>query len=136
MKSITEQNAKDIVSLLELTKKHLRTPRNERPYFQHRRILDGISEVLMKMQEHSPVIVANTLIPAGNYFVSVGIEITEIAILSKSSGDFVTFKNIKRSRKLTHIKRKFAKYLSCEDSFFFSHMGSEAVNLLIKKLKR
>jgi hypothetical protein len=78
-----------------------------------------------------------TVIKAGNFIVSIGsFNITEIAIISKSTGDFVKFKDIKKGGKLAKVKRKFKENLNSETTFTFSFMWPDTIAELIKFLKK
>ena len=49
-----------------------------------------------------------SLINAGNFQVSIGTyNISDVAIFSKSTGNFVKMSSIKKSKKLKSVKRKF-----------------------------
>lgn len=76
--------------------------------------------------------------PAGNFMVSIGhYSTTEVALFSKTSGNFVKLNkaNLKRSKTLRKIKRKFRSYLNSKETFTFSHMIPEVTNDLIQTLK-
>jgi len=76
-----------------------------------------------------------TLINAGNFQVSVGtFDEREIAIISKSSGEFVQIK--KAGKKLKSVKRKFKTWLNSDETFTFSFMTPDLVMELIKLLKK
>lgn len=76
-------------------------------------------------------------ISAGNFVVSVGVFTTgDIAIVSKSTGDFVSLSSTKRSKKLKSIKRKFKHFMCSEDQFFFSHFSDDMTVDLINMLKK
>ena len=78
----------------------------------------------------------SSLINAGNFIVSIGTHtISDVALISKSSGNFVSFKNIKKGGKLSKIKRKFKNKICDDNQFFFSFMSKEDVFNLIKILK-
>ena len=77
----------------------------------------------------------NTLINAGNFKISIGREITEIAILSKGTGDFCKFSDIKKGGKLAKTKRKFKLWLCSGEQFFFSFMQPTTTIELIKFLR-
>lgn len=79
----------------------------------------------------------NDQIKAGNHIVSIGtINISEVALISKRTDDFVEFKNIKKGGKLAKIKKKFSANLCSGDAFFFSHMTEETTQQLIDELKK
>lgn len=72
----------------------------------------------------------------GNFIVSIGtFDISEVAIFSKSSGDFVKQSSTKRSKKLKKVKRKFNSWLNSSNVFSFSHMTEKQVEELINLLK-
>lgn len=79
-----------------------------------------------------------TLINAGNYQVSVGTYSTgEIAIISKSSGEFVRLEHLpKKGGVLRKIKRKFKIYLNSEETLTFSHLPESMTLEMIKMLKK
>ena len=81
-------------------------------------------------------ITENTLYHAGNYQVSIGNPKTEVGIISKSSGDWVQIKHIRKGGLLARVKRKFKSYLNSNNTMHFSHMGKEQVILLIEMLKK
>ena len=77
------------------------------------------------------------VIKAGNFIVSIGsFNITDIAIISKSTGDFVKFKNIKKGGKLAKIKRKFKNNINSDTTFTFSFMQPDTTAELIKFLNK
>lgn len=76
-------------------------------------------------------------INAGNFQVSIGIyKITDVAIISKHTGDFAKFKNIKKGGKLFKINKKFKHWLNSRDTFTFEFMQPETTIELIKFLKK
>jgi hypothetical protein len=78
-----------------------------------------------------------SLINAGNFLISIGThEITEIAIISKSTGEFCRFSNIKKGGKLSKVKRKFKTWINSDETFTFSHMTKERTLELIEFLKK
>jgi len=80
--------------------------------------------------------VLNQQINAGNFIVSVGaFKKSEVAIISKSSGNFVELKQTKVSKKLKAIKRKFKTWINNGETFYFSHMQEEQVNQIVNILK-
>jgi len=84
-----------------------------------------------------PALKKATLISAGNFLVSIGTyKLTEIAIISKSTGEFVQQKQIKVSKKLKSAKRKFKANLNSNSTFTFSHMQPAQVYDLINLLKK
>ena len=77
------------------------------------------------------------LINAGNFQVSIGtFKITDVAIISKSTGKFVEFKNIVKGSKLSKVKRKFKLWLNSNETFTFEFMQPETTIELIKFLKK
>jgi hypothetical protein len=77
------------------------------------------------------------LINAGNFQVSIGtFNITDVAIISKSTGKFVEFKNIQKGGKLSKVKRKFKNFINSKDTFTFQFMQPETTIELIKFLKK
>ena len=78
----------------------------------------------------------NQKISAGNFIVSIGSDGTkDVAIFSKSTGDFVKLSSAKRSKKLSKIKRFFGSDLSCFNTFCFSWLGEDAIDRIILILK-
>jgi hypothetical protein len=78
-------------------------------------------------------------INAGNHIVSVGIRnTTDIAIISKTTGRFVKFKDIKKGGVLWKIKRnkKFKIFLCSDNDFCFSWMQDDMAIDLINLLRR
>lgn len=78
---------------------------------------------------------ANTLINCGSHEVSIGTDTTEIAIFSKTTGEFCKFKDIKKGGKLAKIKRKFKKHLISETDMVFKMQEDDAIEL-IEMLKK
>lgn len=77
------------------------------------------------------------LINAGNFQVSIGTyNITDVAIISKSSGNFVEFKNIVKGGKLSKVKSKFKLWLNSKETFTFQNMQPETTIQLINFLKK
>ena len=77
------------------------------------------------------------LINAGNFQVSIGtFNITDVAIISKSTCKFVEFKNIQKGGKLSKVKRKFKNFINSKDTFTFQFMQPETTIELIKFLKK
>lgn len=76
-------------------------------------------------------------ITAGNYIVSIGSrDTTDIAIVSKKTGEFVEIKNIVKGGKLEKVKRKFRKWLNSKETFTFQFMQPDTVKELIEFLKK
>lgn len=77
------------------------------------------------------------LINAKNHLISIGtFNTTDVAIISKSSGEFVKFKNIpKKNSPLNKIKLRFKSHLCSEDSLVFQWIGSDQVQQMIDILK-
>jgi len=74
-------------------------------------------------------------INAGNFIISIGaFDIREVAIISKSSGDFVKIANT--GVKLKKVKRKFRTWLNSDTTFTFSFMTEERIIELIELLKK
>ena len=74
-------------------------------------------------------------IKAGNFIVSIGaFDKREVAIISKSSGDFAKIKNA--GKKLKQVKRKFKTWLNSDETFTFSFMTEDLINDLITLLKK
>ena len=87
--------------------------------------------------ETSNLIKKQALIKAGNFLVAIGADkITDVAIISKSTGDFVKFKNIRKGGKLAKAKRKFKRWLNSDETFTFEFMQPEATLELINFLKK
>ncbi len=79
---------------------------------------------------------SNTILNCTNNFeVSIGTPETEIAIISKNTGTFVKLSQVKKSKKLRQIKRKFKWQLNNGQDFCFSWMFEEQALELIKILK-
>jgi hypothetical protein len=77
------------------------------------------------------------LINAGNFQVSIGTyNITDVAIISKSTGKFVEFKNIVKGGKLSKVKRKFKRNLNSSEEFAFGNMQPDTTIELINFLKK
>lgn len=73
-------------------------------------------------------------INAGNFIISIGtFDKREVAIISKSSGNFAKIKNA--GKKLLKVKRTFKAWLNSKDTFTFSHMTKDNTEELIKNLK-
>jgi len=82
------------------------------------------------------VIEKSNQINAGNYIVSIGTyNITDVAIISKSTGDFVEFKNIVKGGKLAKVKRKFKHWINNDTTFNFQFMPPNTTIELINFLR-
>jgi hypothetical protein len=79
----------------------------------------------------------NTLINAGNFQISIGSDIGDVAIISKHTGNFVEMKNIRKGGKLAKIKNRFKTNLNSKETFTFQFMqpatAIELINFLKKK---
>jgi len=83
------------------------------------------------------LIVKGNLISAGNFLVSIGaFDRSDVAIISKWSGDFVSLKSCKKSKKLKSVKRKFKIWLNNPDTFHFQFMTPDMTVDLINLLKK
>jgi len=79
----------------------------------------------------------NQQISAGNFIISIGRDgVRDVAIFSKSTGDFVKLTSKKRSKKLRAVHRKFNKFVSSFDTFCFSWFTDDMVVDLINILKK
>lgn len=79
----------------------------------------------------------STLIPCGHVSISIGTYSTSnVAIVSKHSGEFCQFKHIVKGGKLVKIKRKFKGHLTSTTEFCFGHMSDADILELIKMLKK
>ena len=77
-----------------------------------------------------------TLINAGNFQVSIGtFSSSEIAIISKSSGNFVNLEQIKTSKRLRKVKRLLKSNINSDSTFTFSFMQDDQIDKLIQILK-
>jgi hypothetical protein len=78
----------------------------------------------------------STLINAGNFQISIGTHsITDIAIISKKTGEFCKFSDIKRGGKLAKAKRKFKLWLCSTETLNFANMQPQTTIELINFLK-
>jgi len=76
------------------------------------------------------------LINAGNFQVSIGtFSSSEIAIISKSSGNFVNLEQIKTSKRLRKVKRLLKSNINSDSTFTFSFMQDDQIDKLIQILK-
>ena len=76
-------------------------------------------------------------INAGNFIVSIGsFNTAHVAIISKSSGNFVKLQQAKKSKKLRQVKRKFKSWINNDDTFNFDHMGDDMATQLIMMLRK
>lgn len=76
-------------------------------------------------------------INAGNYIVSIGTyKTTDVAIVSKNTGEFVKISNIRKGGKLEKAKRKFGRWLNSKDTFTFEFMQPDTVSDLVDFLKK
>jgi len=92
----------------------------------------GLTKTIIQMK----TLKSNTIINCTNNFeVSIGRPETEVAIISKNTGTFVKLSQVKKSKKLRQIKRKFGRHLNNETDFCFSWMFEEQALELIKILK-
>lgn len=79
----------------------------------------------------------NQQINAGNFIISIGKDgVKDVAIFSKTTGDFVKLTTKKRSKKLRAVHRKFNKFISSFDSFCFSWFTDDKVVDLINILRK
>jgi len=75
-------------------------------------------------------------INAGNFIISIGtFNAGHVAIISKSSGEFVLLKQAKISKKLRKIKRNFKSYINNDTTFNFEFMTEDLTIQLITILK-
>lgn len=73
-------------------------------------------------------------INTGSFIVSIGaFDKSEVAIISKSSGDFAMIKDA--GKKMKRIKRRFNMWLNSKETFTFSNMTKDLTVELIDKLK-
>ncbi len=76
-------------------------------------------------------------ISAGSFMISIGkFSTADVAIFSKHSGDFVSQRMTKRSKKLRKIKRLFKHHLCCDKTFCFGHMTEAQAVEMIAILKK
>ena len=76
-------------------------------------------------------------INAGNFIVSIGtFDTGDVAIFSKSSGNFVNQKQTKVSKKLKRVKRVLKTWLSCDQTFNFRFMTDDTTIQLINILRK
>jgi hypothetical protein len=71
-------------------------------------------------------------IKAKGFDVSIGKRTDQIALISNFTGEFASFKNIKKGGKLSKIKTKFKRKLSSTTDFFFEGMSEKDVQDLLK----
>jgi hypothetical protein len=77
-----------------------------------------------------------TLIPCKGFMISIGTHSTsEIAIISKTTGEFAHFKDIRKGGRLAKIKRKFKAHLCSTIDLCFSGMSDSDTFDLITMLK-
>lgn len=76
-------------------------------------------------------------IKAGNHIISVGsFDTHDIAIISKSTGSFVKFKDIpKKGSPLNKIKLRFKNFLCSDNDLVFQRLWSSDVQQIINILK-
>lgn len=77
----------------------------------------------------------NSTIRLKGFELSIGKRIDQIALISLSSGEFVSFKSIKKGGRLSKAKRIFKNKLSSDTHFFFEFMTSDDTNKLISLFK-
>ena len=78
----------------------------------------------------------NQIIKAGNFLVSIGTyNTTDIAIISKFTGEFVKFKDIRKGGKLEKLKRKFKQNLCSTETFNFSFVQPDKLKEIVTFLK-
>lgn len=76
-------------------------------------------------------------IPAGNNEVWIGhLNIGEVAVASRMTGDFVQMKNVKDSKVFKRVRRELKSNLNSDKTFTFSHMQTRQVAQLVKILKK
>ena len=74
----------------------------------------------------------NQIIKAGNFLVSIGTyNTTDIAIISKFTGEFVKFKDIRKGGKLEKLKRKFKQNLCSTETFNFSFVQPDKLKEIV-----
>ena len=78
----------------------------------------------------------NTRLKAKGFDISIGKSEHQIALISHSSGDFASFKNIRKGGRLAKIKRIFKKNISSDTHFFFEFMQKEDVLKLLQILNK
>lgn len=76
----------------------------------------------------------NTQIFIKNHIISIGVDPTDIAIISKTTGNFIQFKDIKKGSRLKTIKRLFKHKLCSDNDMCFSFMRLEDVNKILSIL--
>jgi len=75
-------------------------------------------------------------INAGNFIVSIGtFNTSDVAIISKHSGDFVLIKQTKISPKLKRVKRLLKSWLNSNNTFTFQFMNDDLTTQLLNILK-
>jgi len=75
-------------------------------------------------------------INAGNFIVSIGtFDTSDVAIISKHSGDFVLIKQTKISPKLKRVKRLLKSWLNSNNTFTFQFMNDDLTTQLLNILK-
>lgn len=76
-----------------------------------------------------------TIIDCKNFAVSIGRESHQVGIYSRITGNWMELKQVKVSKKLRTIKRKFKACLCSSEQFFFEHMTEPQTLELINILK-
>jgi hypothetical protein len=75
------------------------------------------------------------LIKAKGFEISIGRRIDQVAIISKSTNEFTPLSSVKKSKRLSKIKRIFRNKLCDSTCFFFEGMDNDSTQKLIKLLK-
>lgn len=81
------------------------------------------------------LITEQTKIKTKGFDISIGREMHQVCIISHSTGDFTTFKSIRKGGRLAKIKRIFKSKLVDSTCFFFEHMTEQDTMKLISILK-
>jgi len=86
----------------------------------------------MKIQD----VKKGTLYNVGNFRISIGtFDDREVAVCSRSTGEFIEIRSIKKGSKAKKAMRKFQVWINNKETLCFSHMQPEQVMELVKLLK-
>jgi hypothetical protein len=84
----------------------------------------------------SQLIKPNQIIQLKQHNLSIGKEISELAILRKSTNEPFDFKRIKKGTSLDSIKKQFKGNLTSNTHLFFAKLDQSDIEIIIEKLNR
>lgn len=84
----------------------------------------------------SSLIKPNQIIHLKQHNLSIGKDISELAILRKSTNEPFDFKRIKNGTSLDSIKKQFKSHLTSNTHFYFTKLSQSDIETIIEKLNR